>query len=96
MRLEKATKFKKEMEEARKLSLENKLKAQEKAEKKREDTFKMNDKMFKHKCRELQEKRELTKQRYQKELKDEELEQRRRHQDLMSKDKEWKHKQDQL
>jgi hypothetical protein len=67
MRLEKATQFKKEMEEARVASLENKLKIKEKADKKREDTNKMKEKIRKNDIKELQEKRELTKQRYLKE-----------------------------
>ena len=48
LRLEKANQFKKEMEEARVASLENKLKLQAKAEKKREETTKMKEKLRKH------------------------------------------------
>ena len=48
MRLEKANKFKKEMEEVRVASLENKLKLKAKAEMKREETIKMKEKVRKH------------------------------------------------
>jgi hypothetical protein len=53
------------LENARKKSLDEKMKLQAKQEKKRLDGFKMQEKMVQHKFKELQEKRELTKQRYQ-------------------------------
>ena len=59
MRLEKANKFKKEMEEVRVASLENKLKLKAKAEMKREETIKMKEKVRKHVNKEAQEKREI-------------------------------------
>ena len=87
MRLEKANQFKKEMEEARVASLENKLKLQAKAEKKREETTKMKEKLRKHNNKEAQEKREITKQRYLQDQKADELEARRKYKELMEKDK---------
>lgn len=87
MRLEKANKFKKEMEEVRVASLENKLKLKAKAEMKREETIKMKEKVRKHVNKEAQEKREITKQRYLQDQKADEMEARRKYKELMEKDK---------
>ena len=80
------------MEEARVASLENKLKLQAKADKKREDANKMKEKVRKLNNKELQEKRELTKQRYLQDQKADEMEARRKYKELMEKDKQIKEK----
>lgn len=56
----------------------------------------MQEKLHKIKCKELQEKRELTKQKYISEQKSEELELRRKYKELQQKDMEMKQKREQL